>query len=56
MENFDKYLNEKTGDESNVNENVNNREQTISNYIEYNWYVDKKLSLLENLGGENERT
>jgi len=56
MENFDKYLNEKMNDDKSINEDVNARDKQFNNYLEYNWYVDKQLSFLENLGGNNEGT
>jgi len=51
MENFNQYLNEKIED-ININEQNNiDREKNFNNYVAFNWYVDEKLSLLENLGG-----
>lgn len=54
MKNFNDYLNEKLEDNISINENIDKTEKTFQQYVEYNWYVDKKLSMLESLGGNNE--
>ena len=55
-ENFDKYLTEKMGETPNVNEQTKiDKQNMFSNYVEFNWYIDKQISLLESIGGENER-
>jgi len=58
MENFNKYLNEKIEDNTSINEAINiedEKRKIITKQIEYNWYVDEKLAILESLGGNNER-